>query len=363
MKSNFKNARILIAELVHSNDRKSLMRILIEALQLSIINRTGPAYYFSRHLYQKEQTNIWDYVPNRIMYSLSDHFNEKNPSQILNNKLFYGLFFEQFKINVPKILMYNHKKTFVIGDKPVEINTLEELRKILEDLSLNKSTSNSVFIKKTYDSHGGSNTYRLDGNKKPWDQKYLANLYEEVIRTSYLFQDTIQQHPDMDILNPSCINTIRLDTFTDPNGRPEVMSGYLRMSISNLHVDNLSSGGCCVGVDLLTGKLKKYGYTSYSKARGKILTAHPVTKIPFEGFQIPLFEQTRELLLKVASLVPSLRLVGWDIAISKNGPVLVEGNCGYDITYNDLTYGGYRNNPGFKKVLQEYQTIRKQKVL
>jgi len=357
--NDLKNALALIDQLAIRDERKSIPRILYEVMQLAVLNRNSPSYYFSRHLYRKDRTNIHDYVPNRILYDLSVYFNDDFAAQILSNKLFFGLFFDQFKINVPKILMYNHKNAFIADNTVVEINTIDAFRDLLVDLIQKKSAHNSVFIKKTYDSYGGSNIFKLSGNEIPWNHQFLLNLYHEITQSSYLFQDTIQQHPELEILNPSCVNTIRLDTFIDQHGKPEIVSAYLRMSINNLHVDNISSGGCCVGVELSTGKLKKFGYTSYTKAGGKIMIEHPITKISFEDFTIPSFHQAKELLLKVAVIVPSLRLIGWDIAIGNNGPVLIEGNCGYDMTLNDLTYGGFRKNPVFKKILDEVKSNRK----
>jgi len=80
---------------------------------------------------------------------------------------------------------------------------------------------------------------------------------------------------------------------------------------------------------------------------------HPVTKTVFEGFTIPFFAEAKELVLKVASFMPVLHLVGWDMAIGESGPVLIEGNSDYAMEGNDLALGGYRTNATFKKVICE----------
>jgi hypothetical protein len=79
--------------------------------------------------------------------------------------------------------------------------------------------------------------------------------------------------------------------------------------------------------------------------------------ITFENFEIPLFEQAKELVLKAAACMPGLRLVGWDVALGESGPVLVEGNSDYDIAGNDTADDGYRANPVFRKVLKELNFI------
>jgi hypothetical protein len=187
-------------------------------------------------------------------------------------------------------------------------------------------------------------------------EPFINELFSRIKDSGYLFQETIHQHPDLNRLNPSCVNTIRMDTFIDQEGHVEIISHYLRMSINNLHIDNISSGGCFVGVNP-DGKLKKFGYTSISKMGGSIFTAHPVTKVVFQDFEIPYFNEAKLFVLQVAKLIPDLRLIGWDMAITETGPLLIEGNDGYDITNNDLSYGGYKANPVFRKLLKELKLI------
>jgi len=55
--------------------------------------------------------------------------------------------------------------------------------------------------------------------------------------------------------------------------------------------------------------------------------------------------------------MPGIRLVGWDVAIGPESPVLVEGNSDYDIATSDLSYGGYKANPVFQKVLKEIKYL------
>ena len=334
-------------------ERKNIWRIWYELAQLWVIQGEIPSHYFGRHLYNKERTNILDYLPNKLLWSLWNKFNDVEGSNILKNKLYFNLFFSQFNISLPKILMYNHLNRFVIDNKSIEINSVHEFEVVLEDLVKNHTACKSVFIKKTYGSYGGSFTYRISADQLPLSQMALNEMYTEVCGSGYLFQETIQQHPQLNVINPSCLNTMRIDTFIDKEGKVEIISAFLRMSSNNLHVDNSSVGGCLSGIDLNSGRLKKQGYSSFTRAGGKILTEHPISRVTFENFSIPCFEEAKSLVIRVAGMVPNLRLIGWDVGIGITGPVIIEGNCGYDITLNDLAYGGYRTNPTFRKVLDE----------
>ena len=54
---------------------------------------------------------------------------------------------------------------------------------------------------------------------------------------------------------------------------------------------------------------------------------HPISKEKIVGFKVPEFEKAVELVKKAAKIVPEVAYVGWDVAVSKSGPVIVEGNC------------------------------------
>jgi hypothetical protein len=144
-----------------------------------------------------------------------------------------------------------------------------------------------------------------------------------------------------------------MDTFINRDGKIDIISGHIRMSINNLHVDNMNAGGCFVSIDLQTGKLKKFGYSIFKTIGTKILTEHPITKTVFENVTIPYFPEAKELVLKTASYMPGLRLVGWDVGIGESGPVIIEGNSDYEIRGSDFANGGYLANTTFRKVLHE----------
>jgi hypothetical protein len=175
-----------------------------------------------------------------------------------------------------------------------------------------------------------------------------------------LFQQTVKQHPEMNRLNSSCLNTLRLDTFIDRDGKIEIISAGLRTSITNSHVDNISSGGCSIIVDLSTGKLVGKGRMGLKAGGINMPVEHPVTHTVFNGFSIPYFDEVKQLVIEVAGYVPNLRLIGWDIAIGETGPVLIEGNSDYDMAGTDNNCNGARSNPVFRKVLQEVNLLKRQ---
>jgi len=343
----------LINELLKDPERKSLIKISYELIVLLFTNREIPIHYFSRYVFKKQTKNFKDFVPNRFAGKISVLINDHSIKDVLDNKLFFDFFYGRFEITLPKLIMYNNKNMFIHENNAVEVNNDHDFAILLEDVFKNSPSLDSLIIKKTSASSSGKKIFKLFRDELRSNPGILKGIYSEVIKSGFLFQETIKQHPELDRLNPSCLNTIRIDTFINPDGKVEIASAYLRMSISNSHIDNISSGGCQVGIELETGKLKKYGYALIKTMGVKILTEHPITKTIFEDFTIPYFREVRELVIKTAPLIPGLRLIGWDVAVGESGPVLIEGNSDYDLSGNDLADGGYMANKIFRKVLKE----------
>lgn len=343
----------LFIDLLKDPNRKSLLRITKEIVLLTFYHRSFPLHYFSRYLFKKGATNVKDYFPGSYLYKIKSFYNDKEVIEVLENKLYFDFYYGQFNVPLPRILMYNHKNMFVFENRSFAINNTQDFNLTLEQIFNNNPVYDSIIIKRTYGSYGGRKIFKLTRNQLNTDPGKISELYTEVIKAGFLFQETVAQHQELNRLNPSCLNTIRFDTFIGADGKIEIISSYIRMSISNNHVDNVSSGGVFVGINLENGRLKKYGYSSIRKFGAKVLTVHPVTNTVFEDFSIPFFKQAKELVIKAASYMPGLRLVGWDMAIGESGPVLIEGNSDYEIAGNDLADGGYRANVTFRKVLSE----------
>lgn len=348
----------LFYEIYKDPERKPLAQMLTEIGYLTFFNKAVPRVYFSRYLFKKGKENILNYIPSDHLDRVTAFFNEKDTSLTLENKLYFDLYYRQFNIRLPKTIMYNLKKVFFLGDHSFQLNNGQDFQSVLIDIFNNNPDYNSIIIKKMYGSYGGYEIYKLSRQKCEEDPQYIEALYQDVVRSGFLFQETIIQHEQVDKLNPSCVNTIRIDTFMDGNGKVDVISGYIRINVSDSYLDNITQGGYGIGINLNDGTLKKYGYC-YPKYGIKPLTAHPVTGTVFEGFEIPFFDQVKELVINAAKVLPGLRLVGWDVAIEKSGPVLIEGNASYGANGNDLHDGGYRANKVYQNVMKEFNLLSK----
>lgn len=160
----------------------------------------------------------------------------------------------------------------------------------------------------------------------------FSTLYEELKASgSVLVEEEIVQHPEMNRLNPSCINTLRMVTLVK-DGQPHLMYSLIRVGDGTRVVDNISSGGMYAPV-WEDGKIAK---PAFCDATGLYYENHPATGTAFVGFEIPDYDKAVELVERAALVVEQVKYVGWDVALSERGPVLVEGNVipGYDMCQN-----------------------------
>ncbi len=138
-----------------------------------------------------------------------------------------------------------------------------------------------------------------------------------------MVESFIDQHPDMQMLSPSGVNTVRIFTLIDDQGNYQILGCRLRISV-NSPIDNLAAGNLAAPVDEKTGQICGPGV--YSDITRPPETAHPVTGTEIVGFQLPFWPETLELVKRASLLHPENRSIGWDIAITADGPGLIEGN-------------------------------------
>jgi len=138
-----------------------------------------------------------------------------------------------------------------------------------------------------------------------------------------MVESFIQQHRHMQALSPSGVNTVRIFTLLDQQGRYHNLGCRLRISV-NSPVDNLAAGNLAAPIDEQTGQI--IGPGVYSDITRKPETVHPITGVPIKGFQIPYWSETLELVKQASLKHPQNRSIGWDVAITADGPGLIEGN-------------------------------------
>ncbi len=187
--------------------------------------------------------------------------------------------------------------------------TEEEFEKFLNGLE--------YIITKPADASCGKGIEKIKASDMPAKELYA---YLKKINSG-IAEECVVQHSDISKLNPYSVNTLRIVTLRG-NGKPNLLYGFMKIGTNKAVVDNMNSGGFVSPIDLESGMLTHPGYDMSKNTYHE----HPDTKEKIVGFQIPFWKECKEMCLAAAEKFPEVGYVGWDVAITENGPLLIEGN-------------------------------------
>lgn len=178
-------------------------------------------------------------------------------------------------------------------------------------------------------------------------QKTVHELWKILNNKKWVLQKKYASHRIIQTINSTALNSTRIYTILN-NGHPEFLCGYQGFATGNSSSDSWKHGSVYVGIDPVHGTLKEFGLTSVSDKRDGILRTHPDSTIKFENFKIPYFKDAVELCIRAHSLFYFNFIIGWDVAITDSGPLLIEANENPGINVAQALNGG------LKKVISEY---------
>lgn len=152
-----------------------------------------------------------------------------------------------------------------------------------------------------------------------------ADLFDEMIgqKRRFIVEERIVQDPFMAAFNPSSVNTVRINTFLH-RGRVSRFTAILKTGRKGTFVDNGAQGGIMALAHSETGLI----VTDAIDDLGHSFTVHPDSGQAFRGVQIPRWEELKRTTTEMALLFPRLTFIGWDMALTPDGWIAVEGNKG-----------------------------------
>lgn len=180
-----------------------------------------------------------------------------------------------------------------------------------------------IFIK-PFNGWEGEGCRKLEYNEENCSKETFDKLNKE----NCIIEEVVIQHPSM-VFNNKAVNTIRVYTIYDSvKNSAYCIKTVLRAGVGDNIVDNSHSGGVTYQIDLSTGFIVSKGWRNGQAER---LIIHPKTDICMLGYKIPYYQQVKTLCCQAASKIPQVRFIGWDVAITNKGPILIEGNHDPDI--------------------------------
>lgn len=181
---------------------------------------------------------------------------------------------------------------------------------------------------KTRTGWGGEGAFRLyaDGTVRKADgskvRRGLPLLLKKIRKAPYIGQEVVRQDARYSAVARASVNTVRCITWPGSNGAYRVLGATWRMGNGSAVVDNASSGGMFCGIDPETGVI-------LGPARdlsGGVFETHPASGFAFAGSQVPDVQSLFEAAKAAHRVLGTPISIGWDLAMTPEGPTIVEGN-------------------------------------
>lgn len=176
-----------------------------------------------------------------------------------------------------------------------------------------------VFIYKPRVGLCGENVQKLYTRDISDKRAFFRRLAEE----NAFIEEMVVQHDSWAKLCPASLNTLRVMT-TAVNGKSKIIFAAARIGNGRSVTDNFSGGGMAVLVDRETGRLR--GNALNKKLES--FSRHPVTDLQLDGYPVPYWREIQQMCKKAALVNEGVNLMGWDVGITNDGPLLIEGNRG-----------------------------------
>lgn len=143
----------------------------------------------------------------------------------------------------------------------------------------------------------------------------------------FLVQERVTGHPYAVALFPEALNTLRIFTIRDtPGATPRVTVIVQRMGrASTAPLDSFSLGGIVSRVDPDTGELS-YAVGHVEGRARRTYDRHPDSGARITGAVVAGIDEATDLALRAMAVYPAALHVGWDVAVSDRGPLVIEGN-------------------------------------
>ena len=194
----------------------------------------------------------------------------------------------------------------------------------------------NFLIIKPIDSLQGQGIFKVD-----LDETFdVKTCFARFKGQNVLIEEGIRQHPSMYFENSS-VNTIRVFTVLDREGKGHIIKAVLRAGRGNSVVDNFCAGGAFYPVDVNEGIVVERGMD----VSGARVIYHPGSSVCMVGFHVPNWSILIQKSLEAAQSFPQCRFVGWDIAVTNSGVEFIEGNQYPDYEFLEFigTTGHYKN--------------------
>lgn len=299
-------------------DKKSKIQVFRELVALSRFWKCYPESYFIYSMFKTDFTSMErmkSFVPSGA-YARYCRNSEPKYQILIDDKILFHDVMKKYNLPVTERFFSYRFGNF---KRDGQFITDAEVDNILAGI-----TDNRIFIKRNMCGEG-SGISVADKKEDGFYTEDGIKLTAHNIRTNfkddqYLFEKMVVQDQATAQFNPSSLNTCRIITYNN-----KAVACGLRIGRAGSYIDNAAKGGIVVSVDMETGRLGEFAQRRFDTNK---YYEHPDTHVKFKDVVIPHWKEIIDAVNTTCKHIPYYSSVGFDVACTPDGPVIIEVNTG-----------------------------------
>lgn len=303
--------------------------------------------FFYYHLYKNEISleDCLTFVGKKMQFKMHSACNDWGWYAASHDKALFYTIMKGAGIRIPETLA-------IVSDSPrhgyaLNISTLEQLRNFFD------SQDTWPLFAKPIDGIYSVGTLKIENylngavHLKGYSEIPIEGLFEymgSISKTGYIIQKVLPADRAFADSSGDVIPTVR--TLVLLSDSVEVNSAVIKIPFKASIADNFWRTGNALGaIDRTTGEITRIVVNGPD---GHQVVGDDGSRLSrLLGSKVPCWSDIRALVAKAATVFSPVRTQSWDIAISSDGPVLMEFNFGGDLNLHQIAHGRGALNPGF----------------
>lgn len=278
---------------IHKKTHLNRLKLFFDIIYCGF--KYGAGYYdyqeFAFYLLSKEERMT--YLTRAKNNLIIQRYNNKNQFYLFDNKEKFNQLFKKYL-----------KRDYIV----LKDNNFKDFKKFV--------TKHHNILVKPIDGEGGKGIMKIEVTK----DANLEALFSTLLKSNQnLVEEYIKQNSKISELYPDSVNTLRLFTFFDGKAS-HVINAVFKLGNGGV-TDNFSSGSMYTFVDN-KGKV----IVPAIDQNDNVYVTHPITNKQIVGFEVPFYKDACMMVKEAAKEVKDVKYVGWDVAITNKGPLIIEGN-------------------------------------
>jgi hypothetical protein len=171
-------------------------------------------------------------------------------------------------------------------------------------------------------------------------------LADELRKQDCLVQPFVENHPEIARVTNGALAALRIVTGIDEHGEAQFITSLIALPHGAWET-SICGVQCSIARD--TGRIQ------FAAMLGEgLVTNHPDTGAPIIGIVLPFWHDSVELVRRAhTAAFARFAFLGWDIALTKDGPILLETNSGWGAIFHQMLDGPL-GHTAFSRLVGQY---------